>query len=228
MKDIIIAIDGYSGTGKSSTARQVAQKLGYDYIDSGAMYRAITYDLITHDIDPNNSKTIERRLSQIRIEFRLNEQAESEIYLNNENVSSVIRSHQVNNQVSTVASNSEVRKKLVQLQKEIGQNKKIVMDGRDIGTVVFPNAELKIFMTAQVNVRAQRRKNEMEQSGILIDIKEVETNLIDRDKKDSTRSDSPLVKSEDAIEVDTTFLSFEEQVDQIVSLARERMSQGLN
>lgn len=218
-RKIVIAIDGYSGTGKSSTARTVASKLGYRYIDSGAMYRAVTFAFLQHSVDMNSTLDVISALDNIQLDFKVNEVGDSIIHLNGVSVEEKIRTPQVNEKVSAVAALSEVRKKMVAKQQQFGNEKGIVMDGRDIGTVVFPRAELKIFMTAAVAVRAERRKLEMEQSGIYIELKEVEKNLIERDQKDTTRADSPLIKASDAIEIDTSDLTFIDQVNKIVEQA---------
>ena len=216
MKDIVIALDGYSGTGKSSTAQQVAKKLGYIYIDSGAMYRAVTYFLIQKNADLNDLRLIEKLLDDCRLEFR-----QENIYLNGENVESEIRTMQVNEKVSTVSAISAVRQKLVEQQRILGKNKAVVMDGRDIGTVVFPNAELKLFMTANMEVRTERRKKQLESKGIIESEDNIRKNLLERDRKDSARSDSPLRKAEDAKEIDTSDLTLNEQIEKIVSMANE-------
>jgi cytidylate kinase len=223
MRKLVVAIDGYSGTGKSSTAKMVAKKLGYRYIDSGAMYRAVTYQLLTKNIALSNMDQVLSELNTLDINFQLNEEGNSEIVLNGNRIEKNIRTHEINENVSAVAAVSEVRSRLVKIQQSFGCEKNVVMDGRDIGTVVFPDAELKIFMTAEVRTRALRRKKEMDEAGMKVELSEVEANLMERDKKDTTRKDSPLVKAKDAVEVDTTYLTFEEQVNRIVSLAKALM-----
>lgn len=214
MHKIIIAIDGYSGTGKSSTAKQVASRLGYTYIDSGAMYRAITYFLLQRGIDVNDSEAVIQSLDECNLSFDGNS-----ILLNSQVVDKQIRSVDVTGNVSQVSTISEVRSKLVAQQRMLGQNRGVVMDGRDIGTVVFPNAELKVFMTADVDIRAERRLKEMIKKGIMAELKQVRINLMERDKIDSTRPDSPLKKAEDAIEIDTSHLTLNQQIEKIVKLA---------
>lgn len=225
MKKIVIAIDGYSGTGKSSTAKKVAARLGYKYIDSGAMYRAVTLHFLRKEISFSDVASISSELSKINLDFNLDHSGESVISLNDELVETEIRNLQISDNVSAVAAISEVRKKLVALQNQFGSEKGIVMDGRDIGTVVFPDAELKIFMSAEVKVRALRRLKELENKGVKTELSVVENNLIERDHKDTTRLDSPLVKASDAIEIDTTNLSFQDQVNKIVFLAEELISE---
>lgn len=193
MKKINIAIDGYSSCGKGTLAKQLAQTLGYVFIDSGAMYRAVTLYLLENDIDIADENAISEALNHIQLEFcPSNENNRFEIHLNGRNVESVIREIHIASKVSFVAKISAVRKKLVQMQQQIGENKGVVMDGRDIGTVVYPNAELKIFMTASNEVRAKRRFKEMIAAGKEVTLEEVSSNLIERDSIDSSRDDSPL------------------------------------
>jgi len=219
MKDLVIAIDGNSGCGKSSTAKALAKKLKYIYIDSGAMYRAVTLFFIKHKVDINNEKDVEEALKQIDISFKYNiDTGQNETYLNRKNVENDIRQMEVSKLVSLVSEISKVRKKLVDQQRRLGDNKGVVMDGRDIGTVVFPNADLKIFMTANLEVRAQRRQLELKEKGTNVALEEVIDNLKNRDQIDSSRADSPLKKAEDAHVIDTSKISFDEQIDEIVSL----------
>lgn len=222
MQDIIIALDGYSGCGKSSTAKQVAQALEYTYLDSGAMYRAVTLYFLKHHIDLQDSVAVLEALGNINISFSRNEDSRiNETYLNGENVEEMIRKMEVSENVSAVSALPIVREKMVSQQRALGKNKRVVMDGRDIGSHVFPEAELKIFMTADLKVRAERRMNELAEKGIKVSLEEIERNLKERDKLDSSRKQSPLIKTEDAIEIDTTYLSFDEQVDKIVGLAKK-------
>jgi len=219
MKDLVIAIDGNSGCGKSSTAKALAKKLKYIYIDSGAMYRAVTLFFIKHKVDINNEKDVEEALKQIDISFKYNiDTGQNETYLNRKNVENDIRQMEVSKLVSLVSEISKVRKKLVDQQRRLGDNKGVVMDGRDIGTVVFPNADLKIFMTANLEVRAQRRQLELKEKGTNVALEEVIDNLKNRDQIDSSRADSPLKKAEDSHVIDTSKISFDEQIDEIVSL----------
>lgn len=224
MTEIVIAIDGNSGCGKSSTAKVLAQKLKYIYIDTGAMYRAVTLFFIKHKIDLKNDKDVEEALKQIDISFKYNiETGKNETYLNRKNVENEIRQMEVSNLVSPVSEISKVRRKLVEQQRRLGEGRGVVMDGRDIGTVVFPNAELKIFMTADLEVRAQRRQLELKEKGTHVELAAVVDNLKNRDVIDSSRVDSPLKKADDAHIVDTTNLTFDEQVDQIIKLIEEKI-----
>ncbi len=228
MKKIIIAIDGFSSTGKSTLAKQIANKLGYTYIDTGAMYRAITLYAIRHNyISENefNEKALETDLKQINLEFKSNPLTQTaEIHLNHENVEDKIRNLQVSNYVSKVAANSKVRKKLVEQQQIMGQKKAVVMDGRDIGTVVFPDAELKIYMTASAEVRAQRRYQELLSKGDNVTYTDVLSNVTNRDYIDANRKDSPLIKAKDAIEIDNSNLTLEAQFQSILALVRKTTS----
>jgi cytidylate kinase len=223
MKKITIAIDGFSSTGKSTIAKQLAKALGYVYVDTGAMYRAITlYGLQQGFIGPDHqdSAALIADLSNIKLEFRFNpELGFSEMYLNTVNVEKKIRTLEVSQFVSKVAVLEEVRQKLVQLQQEMGKNKGIVMDGRDIGTVVFPGAELKIFMTAAPEIRANRRYKELVDKGEKVSYKEVLRNVQERDYIDSHREFSPLKKADDAIEFDNSHMSTSEQFERICALA---------
>ncbi len=221
MKQIIIAIDGNSGCGKSSTAKVIARELQYIYIDTGAMYRAVTLFFIEHGVDLKNDNDVELALQQIDISFQYNRNTgQNETYLNGMNVEHDIRQMEVSNLVSPVSEISRVRRKLVDQQRRLGQQKGVVMDGRDIGTVVFPEAELKIFMTASLEVRAERRKLEMKEKGTEVDIRDVLDNLRNRDRIDSSRADSPLKKADGATDIDTSHLTFNEQVQKILVLAK--------
>jgi len=220
-KNIIIAIDGYSGCGKSSTAKSVAARLGYAYIDTGAMYRAVTLYFYRHRVEHTDKEQVRKALTSILLEFKFDEATKSShIYLNGENIESLIRQMHISERVSKVSTIAEVRHFLVAQQRQMGTKKGIVMDGRDIGTVVFPNAELKIFMTAQVATRALRRQKELENLGQHVVLSEIITNLEKRDLIDSTREESPLRKANDAIEIDTTNLEFEEQVERVLELMK--------
>ncbi len=223
MKKIIIAIDGYSSCGKSTLARELARVLHYIYIDTGAMYRAVTLYFINHNIDFKNEEEVTNALNNISIDFR---KIKSEIhtFLNSQDVETSIRSMQVSELVSEVSAISSVRSFLVQQQQAMGQQKGIVMDGRDIGTVVFPSAELKIFLTASPEIRATRRKKEYEQKGIDISLEEVKNNLAHRDHIDSTREDSPLRQAADAILLDNSYLTKEEQLKFVLDLMSEKFN----
>ena len=221
-KKIIIAIDGLSGSGKSSTAKLLAKEMNYKYLDSGAMYRAITLYIIENSIDYKNLKTLKTILDKIELEFIKDKVSGSyEIHLNNKNVEQNIRSKKVSELVSEISKISIIRKKLVQMQRTIGDKKGIVMEGRDIGTVVFPRAELKIFMQADLNIRAKRRFNEFEKLGKKISLEEVKSNLIDRDNKDSNREDSPLKVTSNSLILDTTSITLEEQIEFIKKEAKK-------
>lgn len=220
MNKINIAIDGYSACGKSSTAKALAKALHYTYIDSGAMYRAVTYYFLKNNISIENSKSVKEALENIHIHFKSNDNGWT-TYLNNEDIEEKIRTLEVSEAVSPVSAISAVRKKLVILQQSLGKNKGVVMDGRDIGTVVFPDAELKIFMTADLDTRTSRRKLEMTQKGLEVNVEDIAKNLIERDYIDTTRADSPLVMADDAILLDTTELDFDLQVVFILKKANE-------
>ncbi len=216
MRKIVIALDGYSGTGKSSTAKEVARELGYTYIDSGAMYRAATYHFLEHGIDIDDVTSVQEELPKVNISFE-----ESQVILNGMDVSKEIRTMRINEKVSAVSAIKEVRLAMVFLQQQIGKARGIVMDGRDIGTVVFPDAELKVFMSANADVRTERRQKELAEKGIQVDFHAIQSNLLERDQLDSSRKESPLVKSKDALEIDTSNLTFDQQVHKIVNLAKE-------
>lgn len=225
MKKITIAIDGFSSTGKSTLAKQLAKHLGYIYVDTGAMYRAVAFFAMQNGyISPNgfDKESLINKLSLIKLEFKFNsELGFAEMYLNDDNVETAIRTIEVSAFVSKVAEVSEVRAKLVEQQKEMGKNKAIVMDGRDIGTVVFPDAELKIFMTASAATRAQRRFDELQQKGDSVSYEEVLKNVEERDYIDTHRKDSPLVMADDSIEVDNSYLNREEQFEVVLDLVNE-------
>jgi len=224
MKKIVVAIDGYSACGKSSTAKELAKLLNYTYIDSGAMYRAVTLYFHNNHITLTNHREVEDALNNIRIDFFKNEKTGlSETFLNNLNVEDEIRKMYISDKVSEVSSLKSVRKTLVSKQRDLGKKKGVVMDGRDIGSVVFPEAELKIFMVADIYVRAGRRQEELMKKGQTVNLDKIIANLKKRDHLDTTREESPLVQASDAIIVDTTFLTFEEQVDDILSLSLGKM-----
>jgi CMP/dCMP kinase len=221
---IIITIDGWSSCGKSTLARQLASELGYIYIDSGAMYRAITLYFLRNHADWTNHAVVEHALKNISLEFLSNHKTgQSEIHLNKENVEYVIRDLVVAEKVSEVAAIKEVRSFAVRQQQEMGKKKGIVMDGRDIGTVVFPNAELKIFMTADKAIRVARRFQELYEKNPNITMEEVKANLEMRDYIDSHREVSPLRKAEDALELDNSHLTIKEQLEIALKWAQERL-----
>lgn len=228
MKKITVAIDGFSSTGKSTLAKELAKKLGYAYIDTGAMYRAVTLFAMRKgfiDAKHFDKERLIADLSEIDLQFIYNAQKGfAEMYLNQNNVEEIIRSLEVSNFVSQVAALSEVRKKLVEQQQSLGREKGVVMDGRDIGTVVFPEAELKIFMTASAEIRAERRYNELIEKGQEVCLEDVFKNVVERDSIDTTRKDSPLVKAADAIAFDNSNLSKEEQFEQILKMAQDKIT----
>ncbi len=224
---IIVAIDGHSGCGKSTVAKQLAARLGYVYIDTGAMYRAVTLFALRNGLAADKKVDAPRlieRLGEINIEFRFNpETRQNETYLNGENVEQEIRQLPVASHVSPVATIREVRAAMVKLQQKMGENRGIVMDGRDIGTVVFPDAELKIFMTASPEVRAQRRFDELTEKGEQVDFNEILQNVMERDRIDSSREASPLKQAGNALLVDNSNLSREEQFRLVLEEAEKRM-----
>lgn len=228
MKNITIAIDGFSSTGKSTVAKQLAKALGYVYVDSGAMYRAITLYAMQNQIISKGYLDIEKLVSDlntIKITFKYNDSVGfAEVYLNGINVEKEVRTLEVSQWVSQVAEISEVRKILVLQQQQMGQEKGVVMDGRDIGTVVFPEAELKLFMTASAETRAKRRYKELLEVDEDVSYEDVLKNVESRDLIDSTREDSPLMKAEDAIEIDNSNLSLETQFKKLYDLAQKVIS----
>ena len=224
-KRIIITIDGWSSCGKSTLAKQLAKKLGYVYVDSGAMYRAITLYFLRNHVDWTDKKEVKNALKEINIEFQNNPKTEtSEIYLNSENVEYVIRDLVIAEKVSDVAAIKEVREFAVAQQRKMGEQKGIIMDGRDIGTVVFPRAELKIFMTADNAVRVQRRFKELFEKNPNITIEEVKNNLEMRDYIDSHREISPLRKAKNAWELDNTNLTEKEQFNKALAWVKGKIS----
>jgi cytidylate kinase len=224
MKKIIIALDGYSSCGKSTLARQLANQLNYVFIDSGAMYRAITLYFLRQHVDWKNVREVNKALSEITLDFGYNEHSgQSDMFLNDENVESLIRDMLVSEHVSEVSTIKEVREFAVAQQQKMGERKGIVMDGRDIGTTVFPNAELKIFVTADPAVRVERRYKELYAKNSNITIEEIQSNLEMRDYIDSNREFSPLRKAADAVELDNSNMTREEQLDIALQWAHERM-----
>ncbi|MDN3492097.1 (d)CMP kinase [Winogradskyella bathintestinalis] len=229
MNKITIAIDGFSSTGKSTIAKLLAKSLNYIYVDTGAMYRAVTYFALENNFISDkffNEEELIARLGDIRITFKFNEiLGFAEVYLNGKNIEGDIRTLKVSKFVSPVATLSEVRRKLVEQQQLMGKDKGVVMDGRDIGTVVFPDAELKIFMTASAETRAKRRYKELLERGHNLSYEDVLENVTTRDHIDSTREDSPLVKAEDAIAIDNSNLTISEQLDRLIGLANKIIAQ---
>ena len=214
MKKIVIALDGYSSCGKSTTAKLVAAQLGYAYIDTGAMYRAITLYFLRHHVSLTNEKEINEALENIDIDFHYNPKTgRNEVFLNGLNVEDEIRKMYISNQVSEVSVVPEVRRAMVAQQQKMGRKRGVVMDGRDIGTAVFPDAEVKIFMTADVDTRARRRQEELLEKKQLVNLDEIRQNLQKRDHIDSTRKESPLRRAEDAHLLDTSHMTIDEQVE---------------
>ena len=228
MKKLTIAIDGHASTGKSSIAKEIAIKYGYIYINSGSMYRAVTLFAIENKLlgvlNDNINLFIEK-LKDISINFRFNQNnLISEIFLNNRNVEKEIGSLEVSNYVSKVAAIPEIRKEMVKLQRNIDRRIGVVMDGRDIGSVVFPNADIKLFLTASDTVRANRRFEEMINNGLSVSYDEILNNIRNRDKLDSSRSDSPLIIEKDAIVIDNSNMSIDEQIKQIKQLIDRKIA----
>jgi len=231
MHKITIAIDGYSSTGKSTIAKQLADWLEYVYVDTGAMYRAVTLFALRNNIISEthfDTEALIKSLPDIALNFiKPDVFTKGEVHLNGENVEQQIRTMQVSEFVSPIATVSEVRKKLVEQQQEMGAGKGVVMDGRDIGTVVFPDAELKIFMDATAQERAKRRYNELKERGDKVTFQEVLENVQERDHIDSTREDSPLRKAKGAIEIDNSEMNLEDQFHIILQLAKDRIAKRI-
>ncbi len=223
MRKIIIAIDGYSACGKSTTAKEVAKILGYRYIDSGAMYRAVTLYFLDHHIALTNPKEVARALDQIKISFVINSKGVSETFLNGISVEKKIRKMRISENVSQVSALKDVRIAMVAQQRRMGKEKAVIMDGRDIGTVVFPDSDLKLFLTAEILTRAFRRQKELLEREDMVDIDTIVANLNQRDLIDSTRKESPLILASDAFTLDTTNVTIDEQVDEVIRLALSRM-----
>lgn len=227
MKKINIAIDGYSSTGKSTIAKQLATKLGYIYVDSGAMYRAVSLYAMQQGYINNShfdKESLINNLDKIHLDFKFNtDLGYAEMFLNDVNVEQEIRRIDVSNFVSTIAAVPEVRLKLVEQQQQMGKNKGVVMDGRDIGTVVFKDAELKLFMTASSDIRAKRRFDELQLKDEKVTLVQVRKNIEQRDKIDTTRADSPLVQAKDAVLFDNSYLSREAQFEKLLNLVNEKL-----
>lgn len=221
LNKIIIAIDGHSSCGKSTLAKQLGNALGYAYISTGDMYRAVTFYLLENDININDLEKVKDALTKINIQFK-NDGLGTRIFLNGRDIQDEIRQMYVSERVSPVAKISEVRTEMVKKQREIANGKGVVMDGRDIGTVVFPDAELKIFLTADVEVRSKRRYEELKNKGHKVDYEEVKSNLVERDHIDSTREHSPLKKADDAIIVDNSNLNLEDQLVHVLGLVEAK------
>ena len=226
MRKIIIAIDGFSACGKSTTALEVAKHLNYKYIDSGAMYRALTLHFLDHHVAITNPKEVSKALNEIKIAFIVNSKGTTETFLNGVNVERDIRRMRISENVSQVSAIKAVRVAMVEQQRKLGKHKGVVMDGRDIGSVVFPEAELKVFLKAEILVRAFRRQKELLERDDLVDIDSIIENLQKRDEIDSTRTESPLVMALDAHEIDTTHITIDEQVDEVIRMALTKMIAG--
>ncbi|MBK8191822.1 MAG: (d)CMP kinase [Lewinellaceae bacterium] len=224
MKRIIIAIDGYSSCGKSTLAKGLAKSLHYAYLDSGAMYRAVTLYFLDNQVDYNDPAAVLEALRHIEIHFERIE-GQNRTFLNGRDVEHDIREMRVSDHVSPVSAISVVRRAMVEQQQSMGRRRGIVADGRDIGTVVFPDAELKIFLTADVDVRTSRRHLELAAKGIDAEWDEIKRNLSERDRIDSSRADSPLRKADDAVVIDNTLLSEDQQLEKALALAKSKMDQ---
>lgn len=223
-KNFIVTIDGPAGSGKSTTAKKVADALSFTYLDTGALYRAVAFYAISNGYTKDFQKLIEN-LKNIHIEIFYKE-GKTTVILNGEDVSQKIRTLEVSSLVSPISAIPEVRKYLLSIQREIAKNSNVILDGRDTGTVVFPNADIKIFLVADVNKRAERRLKELKEMGQEATFEEVVANLKERDEKDSTRAIAPLKKADDAIEIDTSNITIEEQVERVIQLVREKMRKG--
>lgn len=227
-KKIIIAIDGHSSCGKSTVAKQIAKHFHYRFIDTGAMYRAVTLFALRNNLAASgqvDAAGLVSKLNEIHIDFKFNEQTGiSDVWLNGENVEQEIRQLPVSNHVSPVATIKEVRQAMVAQQQEMGREKGIVMDGRDIGTVVFPNAELKLFMTASAEIRAKRRFDELQAKGETVDFADILQNVTERDRIDSTRAESPLIQAPDAIVLDNSHITRDEQLQWAIQLVQTKLN----
>ncbi|WP_026689462.1 (d)CMP kinase [Alteribacter aurantiacus] len=226
MKQLMnIAIDGPAGAGKSTVAREVAKELSYTYIDTGAMYRALTFEALKQSVDVHNEHRVMEVLQGMDITLE-NEGLHSRVYVNGEEVTEAIRTHEVTSNVSYIAKHEQVRKEMVYKQQEMAKAKRTVMDGRDIGTAVLPDAEVKVFLTASVDERARRRHEEHLQKGIPSDLDVLKEEIATRDKIDSEREFAPLKKANDAVELDSTSMSINEVIEAILKLVKERANTG--
>ncbi|MCD6277538.1 (d)CMP kinase [candidate division WOR-3 bacterium] len=218
----VVAIDGTSASGKSTTARNVAQRLGWFFLDTGAMYRAVAYEVLRRGVDPNDFERVAEVAKEIDIDVKPGPDGQI-TYVNGEDVSAYLRTPEVDKAVTPVSQNPEVRKKLVAIQRMVGKNRELVCEGRDMTTVVFPDAELKIYMDADINVRAERRKKDLEKKGIHMPLEEIKKDLMRRDLADSNRDISPLKKADDAILLDTTNLTIEDEVNFVLERIKKRL-----
>lgn len=215
-----IAIDGPAGAGKSTIAKLIAKKLGYIYVDTGAMYRAMALYLLREAIDPSETEKIDRKCREADISIGY-ENGEQIVYLNGENVNGLIRTEEVGNMASASSPNPNVRRKLVELQQKLAADKDVVMDGRDIGTCVLPDAQVKVYLTADSRIRAERRYKELEEKGIPCSIDEIEKDIVERDHQDMTREISPLMQAADAVLVDSSNMTIEEAADAVIVLVEK-------
>lgn len=224
MKKIVVAIDGHSSCGKSTTAKLVAAELHYAYIDTGAMYRAVTLYFLQHQVDFADPAAVLQALHDLEISFRRNpESLRNEAFLNGDNVENEIRKMYISNKVSEVSAIAAVRRAMVRQQQQMGRSRGVVMDGRDIGTTVFPDAEVKVFMTADVYTRGLRRQQELKEKNQEVPLEEIVENLRKRDMIDSTREESPLVRAHDAVLLDTSHLTIDEQVEFVLNQVAARV-----
>jgi CMP/dCMP kinase len=226
MSRIVIAIDGYSSCGKSTTAKAVAARLGYTYIDTGAMYRAVSLYFMQQRVSFTNPNEIQQALGQIQISFSYNPKTNrSETCLNGINVEDEIRRMYISNLVSEVSAIADVRRAMVAQQQRMGKRRGVVMDGRDIGTTVFPDAEVKVFMTADTHIRAERRQRELLNKDELVNLSEIIENIEKRDRIDTSRAESPLRQAPDAKLLDTSYMTIDEQIDWVIQYADQHMAQ---
>jgi len=222
-KQLVIAIDGPAASGKSTTARIVAERLGYTYIDTGAMYRGVTLAVLRSGIDPGDQDAVERLACALSIHLERNPDGSLRVILDGEDVSHHIRTPEVTSNVSQVSAYGGVRACMVEFQRRIGEAGGVVMDGRDIGTVVFPDADVKVFMVADIGARAERRQAELQTLGTDVPIDGLASQIAERDRLDSTREVSPLTKASDAVEIDTSNLTIDQQVERVIELAESKM-----
>lgn len=215
-----IAIDGPAGAGKSTIAKRIAKKLGYIYVDTGAMYRAMALYLLREEVSPSETEKIDRKCREADISIGY-DGGEQIVYLNGENVNGLIRTEEVGNMASASSPNPNVRRKLVELQQKLASDKDVVMDGRDIGTCVLPDAQVKVYLTADSRVRAERRYKELEERGVSCSLDEIEKDIIERDHQDMTRKISPLMQAPDAVLVDSSDMTIEEAADAVIALVEK-------
>lgn len=223
-KNLIIAIDGTAGSGKSTTAQGAAKKLGFYYLNTGAMYRAITYKILKHNVELNNIKALNELLKNTAIEIRQTKNHKSLIYIDGIDVSQKIQTPEIDAMVSLVSKIPLVRKKMVKEQRRLAKRRNIIVEGRDIGTVVFPNADLKFFITCAIDQRTARRKKQLQKKGTQVPFRKIKNNLITRDLLDSTRETSPLKCPKDAIRLDTTKLTIKEEIDFVVKMIKNKIA----